>query len=70
MVPIDRQDDKEMLLKVMPMLDKLLECASNKNYLGRLMVSKAVFPFLQLKEVPLRACEFLKKIGTIEIAKK
>ncbi len=48
MVPTDKFDDQKVLARVMPMLDKLTDCLNNKNYLGRLMVSKAIFTFLQL----------------------
>ena len=34
------------------MLPLLVECAKNKNYLGRLMISKSILPFLSFENIP------------------
>jgi hypothetical protein len=47
------------MAEVKSMLGLLLECARNPNYLGRLMVSKAVLPFLQYETVALWAAELV-----------
>jgi hypothetical protein len=52
---VDVEEEAKFFVKpseVEAMLPKLVECARNKNYLGRLMVSKAILPFLQFQNVP------------------
>ena len=45
------------------MLPLLIDCARNRNQLGRLMVSKALLPFLSFEEVPLWAANLISTIG-------
>lgn len=42
----------------------LIQCAKNRNHLGRLMVSKALIPFLSFESIPIWVREvILERIG-------
>lgn len=53
---VDIEDKKKWTFQpteIESMLPKLIDCcATNKNYLGRIMASKAILPFLKFEAIP------------------
>lgn len=55
--------------KIDVLLPALVDCLKNKNYLGRVIVSKSILPFLKFENIPQYATTLLQRIPNISIVK-
>ncbi|KAL4459843.1 hypothetical protein ABPG74_003369 [Tetrahymena malaccensis] len=58
------------LTEVQKILPLLIECAKNKNYMGRVMVARSILPFMVFEKIPEESINLLNRIESYDMARK